>query len=71
MVRVSNLRRLVQENVETASHEAALPTAMVALRTIVIDGWERESILPDLWVLAATTATMLIAATWTYKRATA
>ncbi len=71
MVRVSKLLRLVQEIVKTARHEAALPPALVTLRTIIIDGWERESTLPGLWVLAATTVTMLIAATCTYKRATA
>ena len=44
---------------------------LVAVRTIIIDGWEWESILPGLWVLTATTAIMLTAATWTYRRATA
>ena len=44
---------------------------LVAVRTIIIDGWEWESILPGLWVLTATTVIMLAAATWTYRRATA
>ena len=44
---------------------------MVSVRTIIIDGWEWDSILPGLWVLAATTVIMLTAATWTYRRATA
>ena len=44
---------------------------LVAVRTIIIDGWEWESILPGLWVLTATTVIMLTAATWTYRRATA
>ncbi len=44
---------------------------LVAVRTIIIEGWEWESILPGLWVLTATTVIMLTAATWTYRRATA
>lgn len=44
---------------------------LVSVRTIIVYGWEWDAILPGLWVLAATTAIMLIAATWTYNRATA
>jgi ABC-2 type transport system permease protein len=44
---------------------------MVGVRTIIIEGWVWESILPGLWVLLATTAIMLTAATWSYRRATA
>ena len=44
---------------------------MVGVRTIIIEGWIWESILPGLWVLLATTAIMLTAATWSYRRATA
>ena len=44
---------------------------MVMVRTIIIEGWEWDTILPGLWVLLATTATMLAAATWFYRRATA
>ncbi|MCY4522966.1 MAG: ABC transporter permease [Caldilineaceae bacterium] len=44
---------------------------LVSIRTIIVYGWEWDSILPGLWVLAATTVTLLIAATWTYNRATA
>ncbi len=44
---------------------------LVAVRTIIIDGWEWESILPGLWVLSAITLIMLTAATWTYRQATA
>ena len=44
---------------------------LVAVRTIIIEGWEWESILPGLWVLSAITVFMLTAATWTYRRATA
>jgi ABC-2 type transport system permease protein len=44
---------------------------MVGVRTIIIEGWIWESILPGLWVLLATTAVMLTAATWSYRRATA
>ncbi|MCY4622938.1 MAG: ABC transporter permease [bacterium] len=44
---------------------------LVSVRTIIITGWEWESILPGIWVLAALTAIMLTAATWTYRGATA
>jgi len=44
---------------------------MVGVRTIIIEGWIWESILPGLWVLLATTVIMLTAATWSYRRATA
>ena len=44
---------------------------MVGVRTIIIEGWILESILPGLWVLLATTVIMLTAATWSYRRATA
>ena len=43
---------------------------MVGIRAIIIQGWEWEAILPGLWVLLATTATMVTAATWFYRRAT-
>ena len=44
---------------------------MVGVRTIIIEGWEWESILPGLWILTATTVIMLTSATWAYRRATA
>ena len=44
---------------------------LVSVRTIIVYGWEWDAILPGLWVLAATTVILLIAATWTYNRATA
>ena len=44
---------------------------LVSIRTIIITGWEWESILPGIWVLAAVTLIMLTAATWTYRGATA
>ena len=44
---------------------------LVSVRTIIIDGWQWQSILPGLWVLVAATVIMLTAATWTYRRATA
>ena len=44
---------------------------LVSVRTIIIEGWVWESILPGLWVLTATTVIMLTTATWTYRRATA
>ena len=43
---------------------------MTGVRTIVIAGWEWETILPGLWVLLAMTVTMLTAATLVYRRAT-
>jgi ABC-2 type transport system permease protein len=44
---------------------------MAGVRTIIIEGWQWDSILPGLWVLLATTVIMLTAATWSYRRATA
>lgn len=44
---------------------------LVSVRTIIIEGWEWDSILPGLWVLCAITVIMLTAATWIYRRATA
>ena len=44
---------------------------MVLVRTIIIEGWEWDTILPGLSVLLGTTAIMLAAATWFYRRATA
>ena len=44
---------------------------MVGVRTIIIEGWEWESILPGLYILTAITAIMLTSATWAYRRATA
>ena len=43
---------------------------LAGVRTIIIVGWEWDTILPGLWVLLATTVTMLTAATWFYRRAT-
>ena len=43
---------------------------MVAVRTMIIEGWEWDSILPGLLVLLVTTAIMLTSATWFYRRAT-
>ncbi len=44
---------------------------LVSVRTIIIEGWRWESILPGLWVLAGLTVVLLTAATWTYRRAAA
>ena len=44
---------------------------MVMVRTIIIEGWEWDTILPGLWMLLGTTAVMLTAATWFYRRSTA
>ena len=44
---------------------------MVSVRTIIIEGWMWDSILPGLWVLLATTVIMLTVSTWSYRRATA
>ena len=44
---------------------------MVGVRTIIVEGWEWDSILPGLYILTAITAIMLTSATWAYRRATA
>ncbi|MXZ02176.1 MAG: hypothetical protein F4Y88_00420 [Chloroflexi bacterium] len=44
---------------------------LVSVRTIIIDGWVWDSILPGFWVLAAATMVLVSAATWIYRRATA
>jgi ABC-2 type transport system permease protein len=44
---------------------------LTGVRTIIIQGWEWESILPGLWVLTAMTTILLITATLVYRRATA
>lgn len=44
---------------------------MAGIRVIIIEGWEWETILPGLWALVATTAFMLTATTWLYRRVTA
>ena len=44
---------------------------LVSVRTLIIEGWSWESILPGLWVLVALTVGLLTAATWIYSRATA
>ncbi len=43
---------------------------LVAVRTIIIEGWMWEQILPGLWVLLATCAVLISAATFEYRRAT-
>ncbi len=43
---------------------------MVAVRAVIIEGWVWDSILPGLWVLLATTAVLVGAATYEYRRAT-
>ena len=40
------------------------------VRTIVIEGWVWDSILPGLWALLALTFGLTAAATWLYQRAT-
>ena len=44
---------------------------LVSVRTLIIDGWHWDSILPGLWVLSAITVVLITVATWTYSRATA
>ena len=44
---------------------------LVSVRTIIIEGWHWDSILPGLWVLTGLTVILVTAATWTYTRATA
>ena len=43
---------------------------IVAVRTIIIDGWVWEHIVPGFWVLLATSAVLIAAATFEYRRAT-
>ena len=44
---------------------------LVSVRTLIIEGWQWDSILPGLWVLSALTVVLITAGTWTYSRATA
>jgi len=44
---------------------------LAGVRTIIIQGWEWETILPGLWVLAAMTLGLIGVATWFYRRVTA
>ena len=44
---------------------------LVAVRTLVIDGWVWEPLLTGLWVLLGMTAAFIAVATWVYRRATA
>ncbi|MEE8442834.1 MAG: ABC transporter permease [Dehalococcoidia bacterium] len=44
---------------------------LAALRVIIIQGWEWETILPGLWTLLAMTAVLATATTWLFRRATA
>ena len=40
------------------------------MRTIIIDGWVWEHIVPGFWVLLSTSAVLIAAATFEYRRAT-
>ena len=42
-----------------------------AMRVLVVEGWEWETILTGLWVLGAMTVIPLLGTTWLYRRATA
>ena len=44
---------------------------LVSVRTIIIEGWRWEAILPGLCVLSALTVVLVAVATWIYNRATA
>ena len=44
---------------------------MAGIRTVIIQGWEWENILPGLWVLLVMMVVMLTSATWLYRRVTA
>ena len=44
---------------------------MAGVRTIIVQGWEWETILPGLWALVAITVALLGGTTWLYRRATA
>jgi len=41
------------------------------IRTIIIQGWEWDSILPGLWALLGISVVMVSAATWFFRRSTA
>ena len=43
---------------------------LIGVRTIIIQGWEWDAILPGLWALLGLTVGLTIAATWMYQRAT-
>ena len=43
---------------------------IVAVRTIIIDGWVWEHIVRGFWVLLATSAVLITAASYEYRRAT-
>ena len=43
---------------------------LVGIRTIIIQGWQWEEILPGLWALLATMAIMGAITTWLFRRAT-
>ena len=44
---------------------------LVSVRTIIMEGWHWDSILPGLRVLSALTVVLITAAAWIYSRATA
>ncbi len=44
---------------------------LVGIRTLIIEGWEWEAILPGLWWLAGLAAGMTIIASWFYRHETA
>ena len=44
---------------------------LIAIRTIIIDGWVWDEIWTGLWVLVAMTISLPLLATWFYRRATA
>lgn len=43
---------------------------LVAVRTLIIDGWVWGPVLTGLWVLLGMTASFVAVATWVYRRAT-
>ena len=43
---------------------------LVGIRTIIIEGWEWDTILVGVWVLTAMTVSLMTLATWFYRRAT-
>ncbi len=43
---------------------------LVSIRAIIIEGWAWDVVLTGLWVLAAMTVSLLMVATWMYRRAT-
>ena len=44
---------------------------MAAMRVVIIEGWEWDTILPGVWALVGMTVVVMATATWFYQRVTA